>query len=177
MSCDTRWWWKGAPAINDARVHPRVRGADPPQDVDVKPCAGSSPRARGRLLRVVAAGDVAGFIPACAGETSAARCRRASSWVHPRVRGGDGRKAVSVTLDQGSSPRARGRRRAVVADREHQGFIPACAGETSCSDRSATPATVHPRVRGGDREQFGRQGDVEGSSTRARGRHERTLAA
>ncbi len=71
----------------------------------------------------------------------------------------------------GSSPRVRGTRVETPARESGQRFIPACAGNASVADRSATLMAVHPRVCG--ERQVTRATPVEyaGSSPRVRGTH------
>ena len=51
-------------------------------------------------------------------------------------------------LDVGTSPRARGKRRAVLVAVTWCGNIPACAGKTIELPVVASAYTEHPRVRG-----------------------------
>ena len=92
-------------------VHPRVRGGDDGESRCVSGGDGSSPRARGRLAIEIAQHGAIGFIPACAGETFAIKHSMRPRRVHPRVRGGDPHGCGLRRAPDGSSPRARGRRR------------------------------------------------------------------
>ncbi len=192
-----------------ATVHPRVRGERPTICTGTTEPFGSSPRARGTRLSCSAAGcpgpgssprargrPVAAhidpgcdrFIPACAGNASwqlASRVRRA---VHPRVRGERSRSCLLSGFFSGSSPRARGTRR---AHRVHLGrgrFIPACAGNAStpcstgrrarfipaCAGNAGRwvycdkPRSVHPRVRG-ERDRANRRDTGSAVHPRVRG--------
>ena len=51
-------------------VDPRVRRGDTSVRISASASSGRSPRARGRLQKIIASGMVGGSIPACAGETS-----------------------------------------------------------------------------------------------------------
>ncbi len=68
-------------------VHPRVGGEHDFCGVKPLPCLGSSPRGRGTLLRGAGAAFLGRFIPAWAGNTSAAPFVGLSGAVHPRVGG------------------------------------------------------------------------------------------
>ena len=94
--------------------HPRVRGehrfaATYPGDDE-----GSSPRARGALIREAVGGRDAGIIPACAGSTGSERRHGGLFGDHPRVRGEHLTRSRVFLSGRGSSPRARGARSAWV---------------------------------------------------------------
>ncbi len=131
-------------------VYPRVRGGNAAllslSTLDV----GLSPRARGKPLSPGRAPTRRGSIPACAGETRIGEYIERQGRVYPRVRGGN---YVCGSMHQGGeglSPRARGKPSRYAAHRPHLGSIPACAGETDHFGAWSTPATVYPRVRGGN---------------------------
>ncbi len=150
--------------------HPRVRGADQPLQRHPLSHLGSSPRARGRRPEPVRDLRAGGIIPACAGPTWSRPSARLRPGDHPRVRGADSCPLCANQLALGSSPRARGRRRADRRRNILRGIIPACAGPTCHRTTSRPSAADHPRVRGADRD-AGRQIEcVGGSSPRARGR-------
>ena len=146
-----------------------MRGEHAAEASSVSAIAGSSPRARGTRDEDRRDRDRARFIPACAGNTSAALASRAMSTVHPRVRG---EHLITTTLAlnvSGSSPRARG---TLVDNPNHSNtfrFIPACAGNTICGSPASSGATVHPRVRGEHIISCSRVTSTAGSSPRARG--------
>ena len=123
--------WNRSRGRHERGVHPRVRGGDRTPIVSYRKHEGSSPRARGRQIQRALERLVQRFIPACAGETPTPGCPRDSPRVHPRVRGGDYNKDQSASNAEGSSPRARGRRKRRPNVEPMHGFIPACAGETS----------------------------------------------
>ena len=109
---------------------------------------GSSPHARGTLAHVVGGGGTRGIIPACAGNTSGRYRSSTSTWDHPRMRGEHPVSQRGRHHRQGSSPHARGTRRAVRCHFQPGGIIPACAGNTTASPRSTTRTRDHPRMRG-----------------------------
>ncbi len=51
-------------------------------------------------------------------------------------------------LDKGSSPHVRGARNPTIQGSNRQGIIPACAGSTKCSSRTAPTSRDHPRMCG-----------------------------
>ena len=152
-----------------ASVHPRVRGEHSRALTRFRIGNGSSPRARGTLLRRYLIPPFSRFIPACAGNTSPRGRSLGACSVHPRVRGEHGRARRSYLADCGSSPRARGtpvRKR--VRARGFR-FIPACAGNTNVANKSGKFRPVHPRVRGEHATRTPTGARMTGSSPRARG--------
>ena len=89
--------------------------------------------------------------------------------VHPRVCGEHLSNITQQIKKRGSSPRVRGTPRTRTTYDACRRFIPACAGNTRNSSRSASCSSVHPRVCG---EHVKIQCDVFiriGSSPRVRG--------
>ena len=111
--------------------------------------AGSSPRMRGTHRRKVDLFEVAGIIPAYAGNTSKSRCRLLAVRDHPRVCG--------EHMD------ARGY---LFPGRW---IIPAYAGNTPVAHRFRQPAWDHPRVCGEHPERSMGACRDQGSSPRMRG--------
>ncbi len=93
--------------------------------------------------------------------------------VHPRGRGEHGHRARLRPAADGSSPRARGTPHPCRPAARPGRFIPAGAGNTAGTRRSAGPAQVHPRGRG--EHAFANMEDalMTGSSPRARGTQSR----
>ena len=113
-------------------VYPRVCGGTEVWEGDSYGTCGLSPRVRGNLLRPLRLRRHAGSIPACAGEPGIRGIRGRWFWVYPRVCGGTDAMAVTLTLEQGLSPRVRGNQAAKYCGRWARGSIPACAGEPQC---------------------------------------------
>ena len=92
--------------------------------------AGSSPRMRGTQHPAHDREDIAGIIPAYAGNTARCAQARISPWDHPRVCG-EHTVINGVALpDAGSSPRMRGTRKCNHTALVEAGIIPAYAGNT-----------------------------------------------
>ena len=130
-------------------VHPRMRGE--------RFCAaswrlelgGSSPHARGTLLGVELPGHAPRFIPACAGNAFRRVPASGLTTVHPRMRGERVCTSAKRLPRFGSSPHARGTRRA---------WGPGCGS-----------GPVHPRMRGERPRKMARHHERIGSSPHARG--------
>ena len=69
-------------------------------------------------------------IPACAGKTSTASILTQGLPEHPRVRGENCEGRVSLSVYIGTSPRAQGKQKTVLAWCYFRRNIPACAGKT-----------------------------------------------
>ena len=130
------------------RDHPRVCGEHEalltPQFAD----QGSSPRVRGTPGSPAPRCPGAGIIPACAGNTPTPVRNPVRTGDHPRVCGEHEAAQYRVRIIEGSSPRVRGTRDAVVGAEVDRGIIPACAGNTSVSLRRRAQSWDHPRVCG-----------------------------
>ena len=144
---------KTCPASSRSRppaAHPRACGENAPPAAEFPLLLGSSPRVRGKHLRLVVDADRDRLIPARAGKTEAVRSaqlhrpahpracgenrpstsKSPRDWAHPRACGENLVRVCKKQLAAGSSPRVRGKlgeRPAVVGLR---GLIPARAGKT-----------------------------------------------
>ena len=107
------------------------------------------PRPRGEHVRFNVRNEVmTGFIPARAGNTSPRRFTRSGRPVHPRPRGEHAAVSELSANVVGSSPPARGTRRALLRLQVVERFIPARAGNTQVLPSSTRHSSVHPRPRG-----------------------------
>ena len=133
-----------------ARVgdHLRLRGEHQRDRQRLRPGRGSSPLARVARRAGVHARAGPGIIPACAGSTSSWRRFSIAWWDHPRLRGEHTSANVLTDGSSGSSPLARGARRAGLHARAGAGIIPACAGSTHHIVRPGEGGGDHPRLRG-----------------------------
>ena len=131
-----------------ARDHPRSRGVYQSPKSQSAGTYGSSPLARGLLLRHGGQPGRAGIIPARAGFTRRRRGAPRRCWDHPRSRG------VYLAVDEdevtqwGSSPLARGLRPVRGLRVGRRGIIPARAGFTHRRARVGRAHQDHPRSRG-----------------------------
>ena len=155
--------------ITVGSVHPRSRGEHAPAQDLWGAFSGSSPLARGTRGILPVRPGPRRFIPARAGNTNTTASSRAWRPVHPRSRGEHRAANCCRSRTNGSSPLARGTlpRRGPVADAHR--FIPARAGNTAASARSARFSPVHPRSRGEHRTSKAAFSSAGGSSPLARG--------
>ena len=112
------------------RDHPRMRGEDPVSRSGIRSHGGSPPHARGRLEEFFSPGFAGRITPACAGKTGLPNGHQGFDLDHPRMRGEDSRRQVTVCAFTGSPPHARGRLVVVEAHGAESGITPACAGKT-----------------------------------------------
>ncbi len=129
-------------------VYPRWRGEHfsalyPP---DIK--AGLSPLARGTRHTDSERLPMGRFIPAGAGNTPIASSQISGSSVYPRWRGEHCPHGDCPVIFGGLSPLARGTLIRPVIARAGDRFIPAGAGNTAATGRSAALPAVYPRWRG-----------------------------
>ena len=131
-----------------SRDHPRSRGVYRRNWYPVGVAPGSSPLARGLRPAAHAIGLAGRIIPARAGFTRRRIRRTAGYGDHPRSRGVYARKIHRIATGRGSSPLARGLRRADRGNREGYRIIPARAGFTIVCPPLSPLAEDHPRSRG-----------------------------
>ena len=113
-----------------ATAHPRAGGENRTRGVTTPGFQGSSPRGRGKLIIFAWCCGTSGLIPARAGKTTL----RVMAWsplsAHPRAGGENQGFYQTVTADDGSSPRGRGKHRRVEGHVRGRRLIPARAGKT-----------------------------------------------
>ncbi len=128
--------------------HPRMRGE---RDDTVSPqivTGGSSPHARGTLLRQSREELRGRIIPACAGNANPHSGDRGAEPDHPRMRGERGRRLLGRACWVGSSPHARGTHGPCNGQCDGWRIIPACAGNAWCGCPKCGSNSDHPRMRG-----------------------------
>ncbi len=129
-------------------VHPRACGE---QRLAILPRAtryGSSPRMRGTEGHLHHGHLHHRFIPAHAGNSSAARMRRSISPVHPRACGEQASSSAVISCGSGSSPRMRGTEIDHKLSAGSERFIPAHAGNRGGYNPGRRHVAVHPRACG-----------------------------
>ena len=131
---------------------------------------GSSPLTRGKHCEEVPDRLGAGIIPAHAGKTPPTKNSDNPSWDHPRSRGENGVKSVSLSLRLGSSPLTRGKLPQAIILATRTGIIPAHAGKTSRISSMSSSMRDHPRSRGENPLLCARLEPASGSSPLTRGK-------
>ena len=120
-----------------------MRTADPQ-----KTRIGSPPLARGTVRLVCTLCARSGITPACAGNSKAlALCARITG-DHPRLRGEQQSRDLSVPQIRGSPPLARGTARILRKLYGPRGITPACAGNSGIYGVFYGDFWDHPRLRG-----------------------------
>ncbi len=110
--------------------------------------AGSSPHAWG-ASRSARRRRLAGrFIPTCVGSIHLPVARRASTSVHPHMRGEHEAFALVARMEDGSSPHAWGAYHRMDGHWRQCRFIPTCVGSISSSASLSSLKSVHPHMRG-----------------------------
>ncbi len=109
---------------------------------------GSPPRAWGQLRGETNPRCGERFTPTCVGTTSISAVRRASSSVHPHVRGDNARRCGERRCACGSPPRAWGQRLLARLPPTDWRFTPTCVGTTMSRQSFTSRCAVHPHVRG-----------------------------
>ena len=151
-------------------VHPRVCGENQLPKGRSLGVMGSSPRVRGKLKAELGSTTPDRFIPACAGKTEPGNPGDHHDPVHPRVCGENVFEDDMAYGPAGSSPRVRGKHRAIRREGRQRRFIPACAGKTLQTTVIPGVAGVHPRVCGENGRRFDTSSPPPGSSPRVRGK-------
>ena len=155
--------------VGTVTVHPRMRGERGRISALFQWKTGSSPHARGTRFAAAHNVPLCRFIPACAGNASSGSRPPGDAAVHPRMRGERAATETRETIDDGSSPHARGTHGVAEHRRKPYRFIPACAGNAPCPVGQHLVLPVHPRMRGERVSPGGRTRPTAGSSPHARG--------
>ena len=130
------------------RAHPRSRGENLGNHVNLGQVAGSSPLTRGKLCFIGGKLRCRRLIPAHAGKTVMGRFWRNHAEAHPRSRGENVSPSARRAVARGSSPLTRGKRRLTRSELAHARLIPAHAGKTPASRHQRASGRAHPRSRG-----------------------------
>ena len=175
---------------NGPPAHPRACGENGYRVSMFRLGMGSSPRVRGKPIKVTIETFHHGLIPACAGKTRAFNLHFLTGWVHPCVCGENLVEIIQICDSSGSSPRVRGNLASIVitpvdvrssprvrGKRQFEvwrwpvgGIIPAHAGKTREKPRTARPRRAHPRACGENRSVPSLPLPSSGSSPHVRGK-------
>ena len=129
-------------------AHPRSRGENFTSGSRTERPTGSSPLTRGKLQGAGEAALDGGLIPAHAGKTSKRSLRSPISRAHPRSRGENTCRGLTLGAICGSSPLTRGKPARLDAEIARLRLIPAHAGKTRVLRTSRLSRWAHPRSRG-----------------------------
>ena len=158
-----------SPCAQATWEHPRVRGDHRPARARAAVQRGTPPRARGSRCASPRPRRPARNTPACAGITRSVPRRPPGRWEHPRVRGDHLAKALGMTREEGTPPRARGSLFIELDSTTGSGNTPACAGITCCCSNRQSSTMEHPRVRGDHPLPADTPDEPNGTPPRARG--------
>jgi len=129
-------------------VHPRACGERARNNAEMIMIAGSSPRLRGTVIPPRPEPIGRRFIPAPAGNGCETPTRTPGIPVHPRACGERICLLITGNSRVGSSPRLRGTDLCPDGVARDCRFIPAPAGNGTCTTRTPPADTVHPRACG-----------------------------
>ena len=129
-------------------VYPRWRGEHGHSPKQTQEVNGLSPLARGTPGFHLSKCWMWRFIPAGAGNTSAAPANVSAVTVYPRWRGEHPRPSIISCASFGLSPLARGTHQEADESARHARFIPAGAGNTQFHMSRRAGSSVYPRWRG-----------------------------
>ena len=132
--------------------------------------AGSSPLTRGKRLSEVTHALARGLIPAHAGKTPRDYRSPSLQPAHPRSRGENTLGGSQFSAITGSSPLTRGKRIYRRPRTRTRRLIPAHAGKTSSRSRARPVSPAHPRSRGENFDNVGKDVPFTGSSPLTRGK-------
>ena len=151
--------------------HPRACGANTGKTTIKALPYGSSPRMRGKLFYAVPFCCIRRIIPAHAGQTPQSLYNCETVTDHPRACGANWGVPDFFDTPDGSSPRMRGKRAAIVCSTGSPRIIPAHAGQTSPTTISKNVFSDHPRACGANPPPARWSWLLLGSSPRMRGKH------
>ena len=122
--------WVMALRLPEREDHPRLRGEQIIESKAPSVKVGSPPLARGtaRVWTYFRRSDR--ITPACAGNRRTGRGARLKQWDHPRLRGEQQSRDLSVPQGRGSPPLARGTAGKGTDVYDDVGITPACAGNS-----------------------------------------------
>ena len=151
--------------------HPRIRGEHSPSAGTAVMMRGSSPHSRGTPEGNLRQLNIAGIIPAFAGNTFPTQQPCCLSRDHPRIRGEHCANSATKIIAKGSSPHSRGTRDIPRGRSGKYGIIPAFAGNTRCMGSGKVGTRDHPRIRGEHSSTRRERSQCVGSSPHSRGTH------
>ena len=152
--------------------HPRACGANAQRDERAATVAGSSPRMRGKRWSRRPRCHSPRIIPAHAGQTPVRPPAAIRPSDHPRACGANSAVDRADQMNNGSSPRMRGKQRHQTGNTGTVRIIPAHAGQTTAHRDVTRTASDHPRACGANAAIFCTGDGICGSSPRMRGKRD-----
>ena len=128
--------------------HPRSRGENTLANPAFMDKRGTSPLTRGKRRSRASSGVTVRNIPAHAGKTAQLAVTARAAQEHPRSRGENAARLLSISRQIGTSPLTRGKRERMPQEVVDAGNIPAHAGKTRAKTRRVPHPEEHPRSRG-----------------------------
>ena len=132
--------------------------------------AGTSPRTRGKPMKIQVVSSQRRNIPAHAGKTFGRKQLKKNTPEHPRACGENLRDAGIPGAGIGTSPRTRGKRTSAASAADAMRNIPAHAGKTATLKEHTALPEEHPRARGENCQNGSAQQRHSGTSPRTRGK-------
>ena len=154
----------------DWAEHPRVCGENLLQSCYSTKMLGTSPRMRGKHVCHNLPPPLGRNIPAYAGKTRTNQAGGVKRAEHPRVCGENRSMGGDNSLDNGTSPRMRGKLAPLVGEISSLRNIPAYAGKTATFTRATPLPPEHPRVCGENAHSLDLNAGAGGTSPRMRGK-------
>ena len=150
--------------------HPRACGANSIGFRCAHSASGSSPRVRGKLMRIALMIMNIRIIPARAGQTDNITRLRGLRLDHPRACGANMDLNIANAYRPGSSPRVRGKLDPAHVYALYRRIIPARAGQTRRRPQQTSRPPDHPRACGANLSLLRMLKFLSGSSPRVRGK-------
>ena len=125
---------------------------------------------RGKVSAQTADDEYPGITPAYAGKSTICDAFELMQRDHPRVCGEKGITLIPLLSGLGSPPRVRGKENPSVPKQDSGGITPACAGKSVFCLSWRFLALDHPRVCGEKKEKIWKNGFIQGSPPRVRGK-------
>ena len=132
--------------------------------------SGSSPRVRGKDVRLRQQHGTVRITPACAGKRRPSESPCLSCRDHPRVCGEKSWPCIADAAPPGSPPRMRGKVLFLAGNRPGHRITPACAGKRLANFCAVGPVKDHPRVCGEKSSRLPRRLKNAGLPPRVRGK-------
>ena len=150
--------------------HPRAYGENAARQKLAGMNFGTSPRIRGKPAKTRAEAEILRNIPAHTGKTTPGILTSHRLPEHPRAYGENGLQESIFGILDGTSPRIRGKREALLKELSPARNIPAHTGKTAPASVTVTAGPEHPRAYGENGHLVRGGLGIVGTSPRIRGK-------